>query len=488
MQREAILHIGPMKTGTTSIQAWLRKNREALAGYGIHFPRAFGAANMSKLSQVADAVADGEAMDGALAERWERLTDELEALPATVRSVVISGEMLGQHLRRPRQVAALKRALDPYASSYRIIVYLRRQDEISVSLYNTRVRNRSTPDSAILSDPMDYAALLETWSAAFGTAAMMPRLFDRSDLAGGDIIVDFAAALGLAPGAIDTRARVKNQSFNPAAQSFLSALYDRVSDTRGTKRLLDEDAYGRMIHTLSRNFVGPGHTPGRAEAVAFVAKMDPSNEIVRKDWFPARARLFSDDFSKYPADRADPPSPEDVLEVALVVASELLAGQRKRDASLDDNDDAVRERHRSAQDDVAPSSELWETEDDHPEGDDMKTPGEKKMKGDKVKGEKRKDKADKPPKLENKVVSKTARTLWRMANQDKLEGIGFAERKAQWTEQKEPYVDQAKKLLRSLRKDGVEFTFVKDEAGDEDADLDNPLPTDDETRKSPVEG
>jgi hypothetical protein len=35
-----ILHIGTHKTGTTSLQAWLANNREALAANGVSYPHA----------------------------------------------------------------------------------------------------------------------------------------------------------------------------------------------------------------------------------------------------------------------------------------------------------------------------------------------------------------------------------------------------------------------------------------------------------------
>jgi hypothetical protein len=345
VKREAILHIGPMKTGSTSIQGWMRRNRDTLSTLGLHVPRRTEVANLSKLSKLVTARANGSTPDSIATERWTRLSEELAESPESARRVLISGEMLGQRLRESSEVAALKAMLDPYFDRYTIILYLRRQDEISVSLYNTQISHRAVPIEDLLSDPIDYAALLDTWSGVFGREAIMPRLFARADLVGGDIITDFAAALGLPAGSIDTSAKVKNQSMTPAAQSFFARLYGSM-DQGSNRSKFDPDTFALMVRAIARQHTGPGRLPSRDAAIAFTRTMDVSNERVRQEWFPDRERLFSDDYSRYPEDPTPEASTEEVLKVAISVVERLLVGTADRGSDPDDLDDAAAARPR----------------------------------------------------------------------------------------------------------------------------------------------
>jgi len=69
----------------------------------------------------------------------------------------------------------------------KVVLYLRRQDELAVSRYNTRIKNGQTrreifyPKDA--SSPYyDYRRLLDHWSAVFGKEALRPRIFEHQRL------------------------------------------------------------------------------------------------------------------------------------------------------------------------------------------------------------------------------------------------------------------------------------------------------------------
>lgn len=126
-------------------------------------------------------------------------------------------------------------------------------------------------------------------------------------------------------------------------------------------------------------------------------------------------------------------------------------------------------------------------------GEPARAPGRANGAGGAGSGKKR-------PNLDVKVVTKTARTLFRMANAGSAEGAATAgataaaaeggpeaegqgaERKARWNAEKEQYLQQARRLLRALRKDGVELTMSKD-AKDDESEVTRPLEADDEAPK-----
>lgn len=448
MKREAVLHIGPMKTGSTSIQAWLRKNRKALAARGIGVPRGFGAANMSALTTIAGSAARNTALPPDDAERWDGLVKELEAWPESIGTVIMSGEMMGQRLRKVSLVAGLKRALDPYFDRYRIIVYLRRQDEMSVSRYNTLLRNNSSETLSLLDDPVDFEEMLRIWSEVFGREAIIPRLFARSELVGNDILADFASALGIAADGLEFDVGTRNPSYVPKAQEFLSALVEHTRRTGLAQDLSRLPNYIVMTQVLRREFAGKGLLPARKEAIAFVREVAASNEAVRSAWFPERERLFGDDFSQYPEERTGAPDAAALLSVAIPVVAELLAKSAARVAP-EGTAEPGRRRRRSVPVELLPRPghrTLRQPETGEPETIiDLAAP-------------------------DQNVVAKVARMLWRIDNLDALKEVPFADRKVRWAEARDTYVTLSGQFLTSIARERIGMT-IRAETELDDADI-----------------
>ncbi|MBY0334091.1 MAG: hypothetical protein K2X49_25830 [Acetobacteraceae bacterium] len=317
--RLAILHIGVTKTGTSSIQSWLAANRAPLAAAGIHLPETLGRQNHERLARIADGTAPP-----VMAERFAA---EMAALPDTVRTLVFTSEAFGSQLTRPERVAPLKALLDRHVGACRVVVYLRRQDEHAVSSFSTAMRAGEPRRTAPLSGrPKDYEALLEAWSAAFGRAAIRPRIFGPGELVGDDVVADFLATAGIAlpPDAMPP-ALGRNPSLRPEAQRFLAHLAEHAR----ASGVVEDDFRAlpnrsRLIAALDARFAGRGSLPARAEAVAFLDRCREANERVRAAWFPERATLFAEDFSRYPEVADAPPTLEAMFEVALGTVLALL--------------------------------------------------------------------------------------------------------------------------------------------------------------------
>ena len=190
MRRKAILHIGPMKTGSTSIQLWLHQRANELAEQGYHCPTSLGSRNMSRLTYMAQAQAFNGALSATDGARLDALRGELAGLPPGIHTVIFSGEMIGQILNEAAEVQALKTMLDEFFDDYLVVVYLRRQDEMSLSRYNTSLR-RGEKRARPFSRPFDYELRLNLWSEVFGGGALRVRMFDREAMPGQNVVNDF---------------------------------------------------------------------------------------------------------------------------------------------------------------------------------------------------------------------------------------------------------------------------------------------------------
>lgn len=332
MSRKAIVHIGPMKTGSSSIQSWLNRARAGLREAGFLVPGSIGASNMSRLSYMAQVLAAGEELAPADAKRLSSLREEITSQPDSVHTVIFSGEMLAHQLKRPNELRVFKSMLDEFFDGYTIVLYLRRQDEFSLSRYSTALRHGSRRAQP-LSSPIDYETILQPWSEMFGRDAIHARIFDRKAMPQGDVVQDFVEALGLPVVRARRRPISRNSSILPEAQAFLADLAARVRQAESSSLLTELPGHDIITKALDRGFSGRGTKPSREDAIAFFEKKRDSNERVRRAWFPDRTALFSDDFSEYAEEATPEPTAEQVLEVAMSALVALLTQAAQNDFS-----------------------------------------------------------------------------------------------------------------------------------------------------------
>lgn len=308
--RRAIVHIGTEKTGSTAIQATLARNRAHLAGRGFCYSSVAGAGSHVKLTAYAadDDVRDdirrrlGIATPADLAQFRERLATDLRAeITASPDSVfVFSDEHFQSRLVSQQSVDRLAGLLTPLFDEIRIVVYLRRQDELAVSRHSTALKSGGVPgaliDLAWAGTPFyDYRKLIGRWTEAFGAAALTVRRFETDRLIGGSVVSDFLATTAL-PELAESKERA-NESLRPDYQAFLGEMNARLPRFVAGKANPERGDFDRLLADMGR---GKGARPARDDARAFYAAFADSNEYIRARYFPGDAALFDDDFSRYP--------------------------------------------------------------------------------------------------------------------------------------------------------------------------------------------
>lgn len=317
--RTAVLHIGVIKTGSTSIQRYLQGVRHLLPPNGFHYPGAIGAESHAALAMAIRDALDPASREAAaqLDRLLAALAAELAELPAGVGTVLISSEHFSG--LPDDGVALLRDRLAPLFASFRILVYLRRQDDFALSRYANMIRSGRQVSSPFEIVPPNYDTLLRRWVRVFGEAALMPRIFDAAEMPGGNVVPDALAALGIRGVPPPPAERV-----NPNLQPEAIELLRRFNDLAEREALPEtEKLRNRLAALLQAGAAGRGELPARAEAAAYVAAHAAPNEAVRARWFPSRASLFSDDFSHYPETAAPSPDAAATLDLAL----RLLARQ-----------------------------------------------------------------------------------------------------------------------------------------------------------------
>lgn len=321
MKPRALLLIGTEKTGSTTIQQFLASNRAQLAARGFVYPSFCGDQNHTGLAayaldpdrqddiRVPFGIQRAEDVPAMRARIEAAAREELarEKLGSATGTVIFCNEHCHSRLTRRSEVERLHALLHPFFDEIKIAVYLRRQDQVALSLYATQIKSGATHRSLIpvtsADDPFyNYDRSLRLWADVFGESNIVPRIFDRAALVGGSVVPDFCAAWGLGPVAEYRAVPDFNGSVDAAAIEFL----------RHANMILDSGTVaghpslrGRLTGHVEAQFPGRGPRPSKAEAMAFYNTFHASNLALCRRYFPDRASLFDETFDAYP-EVADP--------------------------------------------------------------------------------------------------------------------------------------------------------------------------------------
>ena len=315
-KRQIILHIGTMKTGTTSIQQVFGKHRAEIMAQGAFYPATPGqrahelltytAAGGTKGPRKGDAFWKGADPVERMALFRQEFDAEIRGLPEEIDRVIISDERMSFFLRTREHIAALKDVLEPYASSFRVIVYLRSQDSFLASRYSEQLRvggvgepdhRRDQPER--LQD-YNYQWLLDNWASVFGEAAVTPRIYERSAGKSFDSVKDFFVACGLTP--VEEAAQkevLRNPSMNAEGQLVLREV-GRLMQAQLGRQAVGGALWRRISDAVTAALPGKGWLPTKSEATEFMTRFAAINEDVRRRFFPERETLFADETGTNP--------------------------------------------------------------------------------------------------------------------------------------------------------------------------------------------
>ena len=230
---KAVIHIGMMKTGTTSIQEWLRSNRAALEAEGVHSnrgPRVYEKIGHVPLGNAVFQTALYElgADEKSLLEmnwmcnvknkRRKRINNEKSAVMAEELEKFsgVSGTFIYSHEGIFKfceiQMVALEKYLSRFFDDIIYVVYIRNALDFLLSMYNQKIlRSPIFADATqgyseflkyCASNPAPYGressyGNLLNWHKVLGDKLRV-RLLESDWLIEGDLIEDFASLVGVA--------------------------------------------------------------------------------------------------------------------------------------------------------------------------------------------------------------------------------------------------------------------------------------------------
>jgi hypothetical protein len=308
-----LLHVGPGKTGTTSIQHFLFSNHAALwargfygpaalrrggggGGQHIELPLLFGARHGSRERLT------GVRID-SIEERREFVASAMAAEIAAVGgadTLLVSSELLFG--ADAAAIDAYRRFFEPYAERFESLMYLRRQDRWVASSVLQKRKTGTRLDTSLdtrvgASSPQVFEQAVRLWDASSDRCHI--RRFDTEFLAQGSLLADLCEALGL-NAAEFTKEDVRNRAVLQEQVELVDALNRALSAMPFDKQM----PYRRRFLPLCTEILGGSRFEfPRASAEAAFAAFASVNTWLRETRDPGGPPLFfNTDFSDYPVE------------------------------------------------------------------------------------------------------------------------------------------------------------------------------------------
>ena len=290
------LHIGAPKTGSTAIQAFCAENRAALLARGVLYPdaslRGFGHHDLAFLlagGYPSWATPQPRPLD-------ELLADLARGVTGHDGDVLLSSENFYLLADAAVVRAALERCGLLDGRQARVMVYLRRQDEAHASWYNQTIKAQGYAHTfeeclADFAGLFDYQAMLRPWAEAFGPRNIEVRLYEPANLPGGDIRLDFLAALGLAIDGFDLPPKRPNTELGPDLLEF-QRLVNCLPLSHQEKRRFHRQLMELSARADGGDLFAHGSPLGLARRREIIAAHAPGNAAVARQ-FLGRENLFA---------------------------------------------------------------------------------------------------------------------------------------------------------------------------------------------------
>lgn len=313
-----ILHIGTEKTGSTSIQESLFGNRELLLSQGYALLSSLGVYTNRDIARYSMRLSRD---DGRFSSN-ERKTHlrkafkkfrikkafekELNALPESTHTVIISSEFLHSRLHYSDELVTLKTLLSHAFSEIHILCYLRPQIDLAVSFYSTALKDGYVQNDidafineyCVAENPYyNYDALLARYEEAFSIQNITPILFDRDRFHQNDLVLDFYNHIDPSLARI---MRKEGNTFIPSNESVTILGQELINLLNQKAPNRKKPRYRRIISLISEHLKGKGKMPTRDTAKKVQKRFDALNQSVAERYFPEQKTLFEIDYEKFP--------------------------------------------------------------------------------------------------------------------------------------------------------------------------------------------
>lgn len=309
--KKCYLHIGTEKTGSTTIQRYLEKNREALIKQSHYYPKCLGPQrgshyylsvycrndNIFDDLRIISGVTNAVELEEFRVKLLKNI--DMEFNEQDCQYLHISCENFQSRFLAIDTIEKLKLILDKYVDTFEVLCYIRPQHEVAISLYSTDMKLGGTTDSPLPkveknNHYYNYNDMLQKWEFVFGLNNVKVRIFDKESLLNNDLLTDYCHTTGINKSNL-TDIEKENESLDSSALLFLKEFnhyLPRIKDGQ-------ETGFRRNIASIFETlFSGTSQFVTKSDAERFYNIFKNSNcDLIKRHSY---LKALSPDFEKYP--------------------------------------------------------------------------------------------------------------------------------------------------------------------------------------------
>ncbi len=344
------VHIGTPKTGTTSIQHLLCRNRSLLEKQGYCYPDFSdlypGYSTSANGRFLVQQIPESDGVDSLLEEkrRYKEGMERVIALFSLYDHVILSNEAIfrATYKRRSDLWEQLKDAGQQHGFSVKVIIFLRRQDQYAASLYNQNVKVNTRTHGAGLQKTwkqyitppcpkersFDYYERLESIRAVLGKDAMIVRRFDKKYFYKDSLQAEFLHLIGLEyTDEYQQKLSQINQSL-PGNTLEIMRLLNEIESLDEDERTFFRRALYQDAELSSRYYKTCMFS--KEETKEFLARYEEGNRRIAEEYLGDGEPLFDDTIADLPKyERRNEYMIDDVIRFTALCTTMLMRENNK---------------------------------------------------------------------------------------------------------------------------------------------------------------
>ncbi len=301
-----ILHIGTPKTGSTTIQNFLKLNRNLLDSESILVPKTistndgnhrwasvFAYDNDFEDEFTKKIFTEGsKSREELIDEKFNEFKKEIAMSNANI--CIISSEHLSSRLRKIENIYKLKHLFNDFFEEISILLYIRKPIEAAISLLSTQIKTGQTPqglDLEFFSNNLNNLKVIKNWENAFLKSNLRIKLFNKENFIDGDLIKDFCAECKIKYSKNFKTHKRSNETLNLDQMKYLKYLNQYFP-------LLKKNKLNKKRRNLTRfiieNFQSSNQfLPTKDQYRLFEKHFAIDNHYIKKEYFSDKKQLWS---------------------------------------------------------------------------------------------------------------------------------------------------------------------------------------------------
>ena len=347
------LCIGTMKTGTSAIQKFMRKNKTELDKQGYCYPRC----NVSKrniMYRNANFLIHkpyaGEELTAE--EAFEKGMLKMQQLAQKYENIVLSDELIWHYSGKIKYFwHKTRERFENIGCKVKVVVYLRRQDELVQSLWNQNVKSNErwqTSFEQFIEEkkfryfPLDYYKKLTQIANIMGKENVIVRVYERGQFEDGDLIADFTKTLGIQ---LNDQFKMLDSAINLSLKGNFLEIKRMINGVPAYREKTDFLQNTLLTACSEKDKIVPIEKTSLfkyEDQVAFQSKYDKSNEKVAREFLGREdGILFYDPIKELPY--YDPKN-DKMLEDFIHFTVNYMCKQEEKIEALEQNLEKLKEK------------------------------------------------------------------------------------------------------------------------------------------------